>query len=246
MVIRAVSALSNNILPSRATTTAECSSWPRPASARSCSVACARPSGLVKSRAPSANVWSAPTAKLPGRRIDTESAFSRARSAAMSPGAERLEACCTARSSISAATASNSMPALASNACRARLCEASISGYFPRQRLIAKAASFQQPLPLPIGKQLQHGGCGFLDQSPRERDFIGDGLPIDIVIIAWTGAHAQQPVLPHLDQALRGCVEADDQRLFQHLQLMRNPDARHQRDIRGADAAVGEIDRGWG
>src|SRR5438309_10706 len=84
----------------------------------------------------------------------------------MSPGAERLEACCTARSSISAATASNSMPALASSACRARLCEASINGYFPRQRLIAKAASFQEPLPLPVGKQLQHRGGRFLDRSP--------------------------------------------------------------------------------
>jgi len=39
--------------------------------------------------------------KLPGCRADTESAFSRARSEAISPGAERPEACCTARSSIS-------------------------------------------------------------------------------------------------------------------------------------------------
>jgi len=65
---------------------------------------------------------------------------------------------------------------------------------FPRQRLIAKAASFeaasfQDPLPLPVGKQLQHRGGRFLDrsprhvelypiescaQSPRKRDFIGD------------------------------------------------------------------------
>src|SRR6266849_4449449 len=202
--MRAISALSNNTLPSRATATAECSSWLRPASVRNCSAACARLFGLVKSRVPSASVWSAPITKLPGRRIDTESAFSRARSAAMSPGAERLEACCTARSSISAAIASKLKPALASSVCRARLCEASINGYFPRQRLIPKAASFQKPLPLPVGKQLQHGGGRFLDrsprhvelhpiefcaQSPRERDFIGDGLAVDIIVVARTGAH---------------------------------------------------------
>src|SRR5213592_2580961 len=226
---------------------------------RNCSAACARLFGLVRSRVPSPSVWSAPTTKLPGRRVDTESAFSRARSTAMSPGAERLEACCTARSSISAATASNSMPALASSACRARLCEASINGYFPRQRLIPKAASFQKALPLPVGKQLQHRGGRFLNrsprhvelypiefcaQSPRERDFVGDGLAIDIIVVASAGTHAQQPVLPDLDQALRRCVEADHQRLFQRLQLMRDFNSRYQRDIRRADAAVGEVDRG--
>jgi len=39
---------------------------------------------------------------LPGCRADTESAFSHAPDEAISPGAERPEACCTARSSISA------------------------------------------------------------------------------------------------------------------------------------------------
>src|SRR5260370_962060 len=167
---------------------------------------------------------------LPGWCIDTESAFSRASRAAMSPGAERLEACCTARSLISAATASKAMPALASRICRARLCEASINGYFPRHRLIANAVSFEKPLPLPVGKQLQHRGRRFLDrsprhvelhpiefcaQSPRERHFIRDRLAIDIIIIAGTGAHAQQPVLPDLDQALGRRMETDDQRLFE-------------------------------
>jgi hypothetical protein len=50
--------------------------------------------------------------------------------------------------------------------------------------------------------------------------------------------------LPDLDQPFRGCVETDDQRLFQVFQLVRQRNARHQRHVRGADAAVGEIDRG--
>src|SRR5713101_6381817 len=139
---------------------------------------------------------------LPGWRDDTESAFSRARSAAMSPGAERPEVCCTARSSISAATASKLKPALASSVCRARLCEARINGYFPRQTLISQAGSFHEPLPLPVGKQLQHGGGSFLDrspghvelypiesgaQSPRKCDFICDRLTIDIIVVAGAG-----------------------------------------------------------
>src|ERR1700694_205845 len=148
---------------------------------------------------------------LPGWRADTGRAFSRARRAAMSPGAERLEACCTARSSISVATASKAIPALASIVCRARLCEARINGYFARHRLIAKAVLFRKPLPLPVGEQLQHRRGGFLDrsprhvelnpiefcaQSPRERDFIRNSLAIDIIVIAGAGTPAQQPALP--------------------------------------------------
>jgi hypothetical protein len=73
---------------------------------------------------------------LPGCRDDTESAFSRARRAAMSPGAKTPEACCTARSSRPAAAASKSMPALASSPCRVR--------------------------PLPVGEQFHDGGGGLL------------------------------------------------------------------------------------
>src|ERR1700688_2353445 len=115
----------------------------------------------------------------------------------MSPGAIRREACCTARSSMSAGTASKPLPASASSVCRARLCEARISGNCPRQRLMLKAVSFGQPLPLPVGEQLEDGGRGFFDraprhvklrpiepgaQSPRKRDLIGNRLAIDIFV----------------------------------------------------------------
>ena len=39
-------------------------------------------------------------------------------------------------------------------------------------------------------------------------------------------------------------MQADDQRLFQMFELMRQRNARHQRHIGGANAAVGQIDRG--
>ena len=83
---------------------------------------------------------------------------------------------------------------------------------------------------MPVGVQFHDGGGSFLDrsprdvelrpiefgaQSPRKRDFIGDHLTIDIVVVAGTGADTQQPVLPDLDQALRRRVQADHQWLFQ-------------------------------
>ena len=80
-------------------------------------------------------------------------------------------------------------------------------------------------------------------QFPGEGDFVGDGLPIDIGVIVAV-AHAQQPVLPDLNETLGRGVKTDHQRLLQRLQLMRNRNARHQRNVRGADAAVGKIDRG--
>src|SRR5207253_884693 len=137
---------------------------------------------------------------------------SRASSFAISPGAVSPESFCTARSSMPAGTASNGMPAFLSSICRAWLCEARINGSFSSQMLMAPA-SFRKPLPLPVGEQFQNRGCGFLDRPPRHVElhpaefgaqtpcignFIGDGLAIDIIVIAGLRAHAQQPVLPDL------------------------------------------------
>ena len=55
-LILATTTSENNILPSRATATAECSSCVWPASRRNCSAACARPAGLLNSRFPNASV----------------------------------------------------------------------------------------------------------------------------------------------------------------------------------------------
>src|SRR3954453_12743946 len=130
----------------------------------------------------------------PGFFADTDRAFSRASSAAISLGAESPEPCCTARSSISAGTTSNAMPALASSVCRAALCEARINGSFPRQ-MVMTGKSFQRPIPLPIGVKFHDGRGGLLDRAPRhieqrpvefyaqaarERDFIRHRLTVDI------------------------------------------------------------------
>src|ERR1700719_972088 len=113
---------------------------------------------------------------------------------------------------MSAGIASNAMPALASSIFRARLCEARINGSVPRQSVMADT-SLRLPLPLPVAIKLQDGGGGFLDRSschvelrpvefgaqpPREGNFVGHGLTIDILLAAWARSHAQQPVLPHL------------------------------------------------
>src|SRR2546427_5541164 len=168
----------------------------------------------------------------PGNLAETNSAFSRASSKAMLSGAVRPELPCTARSSISAGTASKAMPALASSVCRARLCEARISGCLPRQ-MVMTGKSFGRPVALPVGIKLHHGRGGFLNRTPRhvqqrpvefgaqapcERDLVGYRLLVDIGVVVVV-AHAQQPVLPDLDQTFRRRMQADDQRLFQMFEL---------------------------
>src|SRR5947207_1094022 len=108
-----------------------------------------------------------------------------------------------ARSSMSAGTASNARPALPSSICRARLCDARISGSLPRQIVMPKD-SFGMPRLLPVGIKLHDGGRGFLDrapghielrpvefraQPPRIGDFVGHRLAVDIVLIRRPGAH---------------------------------------------------------
>src|SRR5215472_1064194 len=128
------------------------------------------------------------------------------------------------RSSMSAGTASNARPAFARSIFRARLCEARISGLGPRQSVML----FGNPVPLPVGIKLQHRGSGLLNRAARDielrpvefraeapgvGDLVGDRLTIDIFLIAWTGADAEQPVLPDLDQPLRCGMQTHHQRL---------------------------------
>ena len=54
----------------------------------------------------------------------------------------------------------------------------------------------------------------------------------------------EQPVLADLHDPLRARGQAHHQRLRQRFELRRHRHAGHQRNVRGLDAAVGEIDRG--
>src|SRR4051794_1891496 len=109
-----------------------------------------------------------------------------------------------ARSSISAGIASKRMPALPNSICRARLCDARINGSFPRQRVMVQP-SLRKPVTLAICIEFQHSGSGFLDRAPRhiqlgpvefsakpfcERDLVGYGLAIDVIVVAGRRAHA--------------------------------------------------------
>src|SRR5436305_494446 len=68
-------------------------------------------------------------------------------------------------------------------------------------------------------------------QPARKHHLVGNRLAIDVIVVAGTGAHAQEAVLPDLDQPFRRRMQADHQRLLEIFQLVRNRDARYQRDI---------------
>src|SRR6185437_14827884 len=98
-----------------------------------------------------------------------------------------------ARSSISAGTASKSSPASVSSIFRARLCEARINAFDPRQSVML----FREPVPLPVGVEFQDRRSGFLDRAPGHvelrpvefrgeplgiGDLIGHRLAVDIIL----------------------------------------------------------------
>ena len=73
----------------------------------------------------------------------------------------------------------------------------------------SRSASGADNDPATAARHIEQRPVIFHAQAPRECDFFGDGLPIDIIIIAGADADAQQPVLPHLDQPLRSRMKAD-------------------------------------
>src|SRR5215475_9133524 len=108
------------------------------------------------------------------------------------------------RSSISAGMASNSSPALASSIFRARLCDARIKTFGPRQNVML----FRKPVPLPIGVEFQYRRGGLFDRAPGHvelrpvefrgkalgiGDLVSHRLTIDIVLITRSGPDAEQP-----------------------------------------------------
>ena len=58
------------------------------------------------------------------------------------------------------------------------------------------------------------------------------------------GLEAEEPVLADLHDALRAGDQPDDERLARRLERRRQRHARHQREVGGLQAAIGEVDRG--
>ena len=114
-------------------------------------------------------------------------------------------------------------------------------------------------MPPALRQQRHHLGGGLLDraaghvddrpvvlaaQFARLRDLGRHRLAVDVIFGVVLGAQPEQPVLPDLHDTLRARGQAHHQRLRQRLELGRHRHAGHQREVRGLDATVGEIDRG--
>ena len=78
----------------------------------------------------------------------------------------------------------------------------------------------------------------------RRGDLVGDRRLVDVGEIGRGGVEAEDAVLAELDDALGAGDQADDQRMLGGFEFGRQRNARHDRDVGGLDAAVGEIDRG--
>src|ERR1700742_3828404 len=103
---------------------------------------------------------------------------------------------------MSAATASNARPALASSILRARLCEARINEVGPRQSVML----FGEPVPLPVSVEFENRCRGFFDRAPGDVElrpiefrgetlcvshFVGDRLAIDVILVVRAGTDAE-------------------------------------------------------
>ena len=168
-----------------------------------CSAAAARPAGLLKSRHLERQCLIGPDHVPPchSRRHQT-APFRCAKSFAISPGAQRPEFFCAARSSMSAGMASNGMPALAQQ----RLPRAASRGQDQpdlstpgghRGRIIPEAGcrcrsvnSFRTAAAVSSIERRVTSSCAQLNLALSRRanaDFIGDRLAIDVIVIAGIG-----------------------------------------------------------
>lgn len=88
-------------------------------------------------------------------------------------------------------------------------------------------------MPAPLAEMRKHGGCGFFDgaachvnerpvvfgaQPPRRGDFLGNRLPVDILVVIAMDFEPKESVLPNLHDALRRGVKPDHQRMLESSQ----------------------------
>ena len=114
-------------------------------------------------------------------------------------------------------------------------------------------------MPAPLAEMGKHRSGRFFDRAagdvdkrpvvsgaepPRCGDFLGNRLPIDILIIIAMGFEPEEPILPNLHDPFRRSVKPDNQGMLKRFETRGQRQARHQRDVRGFYSAVSEIDRG--
>src|SRR5579863_4844389 len=85
----------------------------------------------------------------------------------------------------------------------------------------------------------------FRKQPARRRELLGDRGAIDIFGLR-IGVERQQAVLPDLYDSIRGRDQADNQRPAEMIEGAWQWDVRHEWDVGGLIAAIGQIDAGRG
>src|SRR6266513_3817905 len=179
-------------------------------------------------------------------RTDTAAAFARASAFAHSVAdrpASRISHL-IALSSIAAGSIENATPAVSSRWARIGLADArtTLSGVGAmaahqelvdrRGGLLDRAAGHIDHRPMMLGKnaaRLAYLGAHRLD--------------IRVVGVLVVIEHAE-PVAAQMDEPFGIVCQPDNQRLLRTAELRRERDARHKRDVRRLDAAIGEIETG--
>src|ERR1700740_3655232 len=114
-------------------------------------------------------------------------------------------------------------------------------------------------MPAPLAKMSKHRGGRFFDRAagdadkrpvvsgaepPRCGDFLGDRLPIDVLIVIAMGFEPEEPILANLHDWFRRGLNPDNQGMLERFETRGQRHARYQRDVRSFYSAISEIDRG--
>ena len=115
-------------------------------------------------------------------------------------------------------------------------------------------------MPAPLAEMRKHRGGRFFDRAAgdvderpivsgaepsRCGDFLGNRLPINILIVIPMGFEPEEPILANLHDPFRRGVKPDYQRTLERFKTRGQGHARHQRDVGGFHSAISEVDRGW-
>ena len=114
-------------------------------------------------------------------------------------------------------------------------------------------------MPAALAEMCQYRGGRFFDRAagdvdkrpvvsgaepPRCGDFLGNRLPIDVLIVIAMGFEPEESILANLHYPFRRGVKPDNQRTLERFETRRQGHARYQRDVRGFYSAISQVDRG--